>query len=358
MLTNAGAAYLAAEEAASRAPIIDTVKFASVGHPDPANPPAEDPTWTDITGSLVHTAAVTALGYDPTNPQKVIRTVRLDSTIGDFVFDQVGYFSDTGVLVSIYNLPPVSKRKNDVGQTGNNYKHSNIREFSGSNEAAAVTMPAATWQYDFNVALWLRPGFDVVIGSAAEKAAGQATRTMADIEAAPGTEIPAGSRVWITAAADALTAALTLANANLEIKAAPDAVLDLAGYALALTGAGVKATFKTANSGGGISITGEGSRTVLIDTPRADVIAANGAFIYCTGKSGGVIQRGPDRMPEPLFHWPGGNGVAPARCDGDTIISTIRSGSGTVVDQYGKLKTFAADELRQSGEWNLVEGAA
>jgi|GEM_PF-2212594 len=148
--TDIGRAFAAQEEAALRALRITTVKFADVSFPDPAQPPAPSAALTALQGAAVHTMPVTQAGK--IDPDNVAYSVFLDTTVGDFRFTQVGYFADDNagglVLMMVSNIPPVYKRANGPGQTGNNYRHTDIRQIAGAAAAANVTIPVETWQQD------------------------------------------------------------------------------------------------------------------------------------------------------------------------------------------------------------------
>ena len=359
MLTTAGAAYMAAEEAAGRAPNINTVKFADVVFPDPAVPPMPSAALVAMEGTLVHTDAPDGVGYDPVNPASVIRAVRLDSSIGDFKITQVGWFSNTGVLVDVYNYPPFYKKKVAVGQTGNSVLYNDKRQFSGSNETAAITVPAATWMYDVTAELNRRPRFEVRIGSAAEKTAGQATHTLADLIASPGTVLPAGTRASIRPGTHTLTANLELANADLVIEAESGAaILALAGFTLTLSGARARANLRCTRTTGGIVVSGQGSRLVLADFPIANVTASNGAVVSAGGLEGGAFQRGPRRLPEPLLHLPLLNSIVPARCHADTLVTFTRASEKRAVNRYGRIETLGIDIPAYESGGILLEGEA
>ena len=117
---------------------------------DPGTPPDPDPTATDLT-DVVHTGTVTATGK--INPDQVIYSAILDPTVGDFEIVQVGFYHDDGMgtltLVLLSNLPIYHKRKIAAAQQGNFFGHSPIMSISLAATVAGVTVPAATWQFDF-----------------------------------------------------------------------------------------------------------------------------------------------------------------------------------------------------------------
>ena len=153
VLTDIGRAFIASEVAAGRAVDIASVKVAHMIFADPNIPPAPSASLTDVEAAPEYTTAVAGVGK--IDPDKVAYSLYLDTTVGDFTITQVGYFADDGaggwVLVMISNIPPVHKRKNDVAQTGNNYKHTDILQIQGAAQATAITVPAATWQQDLTV---------------------------------------------------------------------------------------------------------------------------------------------------------------------------------------------------------------
>jgi len=298
IITDVGRDFIAQEVAAARTVDITTVKFADVSHPDPANPPVPSTGLTDVEPALVHTAVTPQAGK--IDPDNVAYTQYLDTTVGDFQFSQVGYFADDGggglVLIMVSNVPTVYKRANGPGQTGNNYKHTEILQIAGAAAATAVTVPPATWQQDITPLLMKRPPFDVVVGAQAQVDAGEATHTIAQLD---DTVVPAGARVVLLEGTHTLAAALALSNPDVVlVSETPAAVLDLATYTLTLAGARAEALLRVSNAGAGdVVVSGAGARFIGWDLDIAAVAVSNGAIAWTTGASGGLA--GEPRAPTP-----------------------------------------------------------
>jgi len=56
----------------------------------------------------------------------------------------------------VHNLPPVYKRANAPGTSGNSYKHTGILNIAAAAAAANVTVPPQTWQFDWSDQLALK----------------------------------------------------------------------------------------------------------------------------------------------------------------------------------------------------------
>lgn len=292
VITDAGRSFIAAEQLAGRAVDITTVKLAAPAFADPSAPPAPSPALTDVEAPLVHTAPVSGVGK--IDPDNVAYSVYLDTTVGDFTVTQVGYFADDGagglVLVMVSNIPPVYKRANAAGQTGNNYKHTDILQIAGAAQAAGIIVPAATWQLDFRDALIRRPPYDVVVGSQAQVDAGEATHSIAQLS---DVTVPAGARVLLLAGTHALAASLSLNNADVVIEGeSAEAVLDIGAWGVTLAGARTQGRLRVTRTTGTVSVSGAGSRFVGIDLDIAAVIVADGASAETTGTNGGSKRTG------------------------------------------------------------------
>lgn len=144
----------------------------------------------------------------------------------------------------------------------------------------------------FNViskwALGLQGGFyDVVIGSAAQVTANEATHVLADLD---DTVAVAGARVLLLDGTHTLAGALALTNAGLKIKSeSPLAILDVATFTATFSGARNKIFLRVTNSGAGdIIVSGAGSIFSGIDLPIANVAVSNGATATTSGTAGGI----------------------------------------------------------------------
>lgn len=147
IITAAGETAIAQKQAAEENLVISTLKFfnINVGGENPTTPdPADvepDPQY------LVHTAALTAAGF--INPNAVVYSTLLDSSVGDFTFTWIGWYTAEGVLFAITHTTPQYKKQTTGEQTGNNFTRNLIFPFSGAQVLTGIVVPAETWQLDF-----------------------------------------------------------------------------------------------------------------------------------------------------------------------------------------------------------------
>ena len=102
-------------------------------------PPAEQ---------IVHTKDVTREGY--LSPNKVVYSLMLDSTVGDFDFNWIGLeTTDQVLLISAY--VPLQQKRQEVPplQFGNNLTRNIILDYNGAQALTGIQVPASTWQFDF-----------------------------------------------------------------------------------------------------------------------------------------------------------------------------------------------------------------
>lgn len=101
---------------------------------------------------IVYTAAVTRSGY--VNPNQVIYSLMITSSVGDFDFNWMGLETADNVLLAVAYLPMQQKRRNiPPMQIGNNVTRNFLVEFSGAQQLTGITVDASTWQHDFTVRL-------------------------------------------------------------------------------------------------------------------------------------------------------------------------------------------------------------
>lgn len=103
LITNAG--LTAAHNAGLAGPRvnIDTVKLGDASY-------TPDVTMTDLQGSLLHTATV--ISFSVIDANNIQYEVVLDETVGDFTFNEVGMYLDSGELFAIgVTAGPIDKEK-------------------------------------------------------------------------------------------------------------------------------------------------------------------------------------------------------------------------------------------------------
>lgn len=100
-------------------------------------------------GEIKYTATVSRAAYVSAN--KVVCSLLLDSTVGDFDFNWVGLVTSDNVLfaVSYITNRTIKKRKTANNTDGNNYVRNFFIEFSGAAAVTSIDVPAQTWQLDF-----------------------------------------------------------------------------------------------------------------------------------------------------------------------------------------------------------------
>lgn len=146
-IINTGLAYIASQQAASEAVQITQFVLANIDGLDPTQavnpneviPPWPETEWID---------SVTQTGYLSEN--KVVYSLQLDSTIGDFSFNWMGLLGHDGTLVAVSYLPLVLKTRTEDGVSGNNITRNFILQFESALLSTGITIDASTWQFNFN----------------------------------------------------------------------------------------------------------------------------------------------------------------------------------------------------------------
>ena len=109
--------------------------------------PIEDgevmPSLADISwrGPVTRAAAI--------QPDKVVYSLLLDGTVGDFDFNWLGLVADNGTLVAVAYVPRQKKFKYDTNVMGNTITRNFVLAFAGAQGALNITISPETWQFDF-----------------------------------------------------------------------------------------------------------------------------------------------------------------------------------------------------------------
>ncbi|RBO85901.1 phage tail protein [Marinomonas aquiplantarum] len=98
--------------------------------------------------SIVDIRSVTKRGY--VNPNQVVYSLIMDSTIGDFTFNWIGLVDEEGVLIAVAHITPIDKRKSAEGVEGNTIARNFLLKYSGIQNVTGTNVPAQTWQLDFS----------------------------------------------------------------------------------------------------------------------------------------------------------------------------------------------------------------
>lgn len=103
-------------------------------------------------GQVVYTTEIDRQGY--VNPNQVIYSVVVDSSVGDWDFNWIGLETEENTLLAVAYVPLQQKRKNIPPlQIGNNLTRNFLVEYNGAQELTGITVDASTWQHDFTVRL-------------------------------------------------------------------------------------------------------------------------------------------------------------------------------------------------------------
>lgn len=150
-ITLAGQSLLAQKQAAQQILKVDRFVFANVPGLDPATP-VDRAAGKPPAGQLVYTTSVDRAGY--VNPDQVVYSVVVDSSVGDWDFNWIGLETEEGVLFAVAYVPLQQKRKNIPPlQIGNNLTRNFLVEYDGAQQVTGITVDASTWQHDFTVRL-------------------------------------------------------------------------------------------------------------------------------------------------------------------------------------------------------------
>lgn len=233
VVTDIGKTLLNSKIASEEVFQITTVKFGNpeVGGDDPSFPS----TSLISQSNVVYETSVTRVGV-LSNQNSIIWSVFLDASIGDFTITQIGYYAPDGTLCAVANITPVEKKQNDSGQQGNNYQHSFAFKHANIIEAADITLPAETWQIQFEEQI--DPLLSkIIIGSQNEVDVLKATHTIATF-VSNISSIEDYSKILILDGEHYLTSTVNI-NANfLKISSeSKNAILNTNGYYFNLNGA-------------------------------------------------------------------------------------------------------------------------
>lgn len=150
-ITLAGQSLIAQKQAANQVLKMARFVFANVPGLDPTAP-VNRAAGKPPAAQLVHTAALDRSGY--VNPNQVVYSVVVDSSVGDWDFNWIGLETEENTLFAVAYVPLQQKRKNIPPlQIGNNLTRNFLVEFDGAQNITGITVDASTWQHDFTVRL-------------------------------------------------------------------------------------------------------------------------------------------------------------------------------------------------------------
>ncbi|RBO85903.1 phage tail protein [Marinomonas aquiplantarum] len=84
------------------------------------------------------------------NPNQVVYSLIMDSTIGDFRFNWIGLVDEEDVLIAVAHITPIEKRKSAEGVEGNTIARNFLLKYTGIQNVTGANVPADTWQLDFS----------------------------------------------------------------------------------------------------------------------------------------------------------------------------------------------------------------
>ncbi|EGR1734103.1 TPA: phage tail protein [Vibrio parahaemolyticus] len=151
IITKAFESYKAQQEALLQPVELNEFVLANVPNLDPSQPIDREAGVPEA--HIVHVCDVHQSGY--INPNAVVYSITLDTTVGDFAFNWIGLRNkQSGVLCAVTHLLPISKYQSVVGvQNGNAITRSILMSYVGAQQTTGITVDASTWQIDFTARL-------------------------------------------------------------------------------------------------------------------------------------------------------------------------------------------------------------
>ncbi|BFM50571.1 phage tail protein [Marinomonas sp. THO17] len=145
-LTQAGEAQIANKQGNASRMTISHFVLANV--PDLGSEPSDRVAELPSDEQIVQTLPYTKHSY--VNPNQVVYSLIMDSTIGDFTFNWIGLVDEEEVLIAVAHITPIEKRKSTEGVEGNTIARNFLLKYSGIQNVTGANVPAETWQLDFS----------------------------------------------------------------------------------------------------------------------------------------------------------------------------------------------------------------
>ena len=150
-ITLAGESLIAQKQGAQEKLEVARFILALVPGLDP-NAPVDRAAGKPPASQIVYSKEYDRKGY--VNPNQVIYSLMINSSVGDWDFNWIGLEAAGGVLLAVATVPVQQKRKNIPPlQIGNNVTRNFLVEFTGAQALTGITVDASTWQHDFTVRL-------------------------------------------------------------------------------------------------------------------------------------------------------------------------------------------------------------
>ncbi|MDD9155465.1 phage tail protein [Aliivibrio sp. S4TY2] len=152
IITLAFEQYKAEQEATATAVELNEFVLANIPNQDPSLP-IDRGEGLPAAEFIVHVADTSQEGF--VNPNAVVYSLIMDTTIGDFEFNWIGLRNkESGVIAAISHVPTVSKFKTIAGvQNGNAVTRSIMMSYFGAQALTNINVDASTWQIDFTARL-------------------------------------------------------------------------------------------------------------------------------------------------------------------------------------------------------------
>ncbi|BFM50567.1 phage tail protein [Marinomonas sp. THO17] len=145
-LTQAGEAQIANKQGNASRMTMSHFVLANV--PDLGSEPSDRVAELPSDEQIVQTLPYTKHSY--VNPNQVVYSLIMDSTIGDFTFNWIGLVDEEEVLIAVAHITPIEKRKSTEGVEGNTIARNFLLKYSGIQNVTGANVPAETWQLDFS----------------------------------------------------------------------------------------------------------------------------------------------------------------------------------------------------------------
>lgn len=149
IITNHGRALIAQQQGAGQPLIIDRFIWAEIPGLDHTAPPDPDASIPDA-GQIKHDAPPSQSGY--VNPDTVVYSSVLDSTVGTWSFNWLGLASGN-TLVAVSYVPDQIKTASSGNTLGNNLTKNFAIQYQDAATTSGITISADTWQIDWTARL-------------------------------------------------------------------------------------------------------------------------------------------------------------------------------------------------------------
>jgi hypothetical protein len=145
-ILNTGRDFFAAKQGAGLPATINRFVLAMVPGQNPADPISLAEGMPDP-AHVVYTYPVSGFGY--VSQDRVVYSLILTPTVGDFTFNWVGLLADDDTLIAVAHIPEQEKYSTAGGVLGNSITRNFLIEYTNAQSITGITVEAGTWQIDF-----------------------------------------------------------------------------------------------------------------------------------------------------------------------------------------------------------------